>query len=96
MKVYIAGKITGFDGYRERFAEVEARLLKDGHVVMNPARMNDGFEHPEYMSICLAMIDVCECVYMMDNYHDSVGARMEHQYALNSNKRVVYESVEAK
>ena len=37
MKVYISGKITGNENYREEFAKAQAELEKDGHIVLNPA-----------------------------------------------------------
>ena len=37
MKIYIAGKITGDDGYRAKFQEAAKNLEALGHVVLNPA-----------------------------------------------------------
>jgi hypothetical protein len=89
MKVYIAGKITGFPNYKMHFNMVEEGLKSKGHAVMNPARMTDGFLYEEYMKVCFAMIDVCECVYLMDNWMDSPGARREKEYA-ESKKKIIF------
>lgn len=92
MKIYISGKITGFDGFKQKFEEAE-KWLKDinhSHSIMNPAVLNSGFEHHEYMHICYAMIDVCEAILMLDNWSDSKGAIMELDYALKNDKRVIY------
>lgn len=42
MKIYIAGKITGDKGYREKFAAVEAALWAQGFTVINPAGVKPG------------------------------------------------------
>jgi hypothetical protein len=41
------------------------------------------------MKVCFAMIDVCECVYLMDNWMDSPGARREKEYA-ESKKKIIF------
>lgn len=91
MKIYIAGKITGLDNYKEIFAEVEAELLAEGHEVMNPAMLPVGFEWEEYMHICLSMIDVCDAVYFITNWEDSKGATDEHFYAATNHKHLFYD-----
>ena len=91
MKIYIAGKITGLDTFRENFAEAQTKLETEGHSVMNPAVLPKGFEHREYMHICYAMIDVCDTVFMLDNWTDSIGAAMEHEYAIRTHKKLTYQ-----
>lgn len=76
-KIYIAGGITGVPDYKEHFAKAEEFLKSKGAIPMNPARMSEGLEWKDYLHICLAMIDVCEAVYLLDNWHDSDGARAE-------------------
>ena len=44
MKVYIAGKITGDPGYRDKFAAAEIQLGWQGHTVLNPAELPGGHE----------------------------------------------------
>lgn len=90
-KIYIAGKITGLVGFKERFKEAENKLRSEGHKVMNPAILPSGFEQHEYMRICYAMIDTCEVVYFLDNWKDSVGAKREHDYAKLHNKTIIYQ-----
>ena len=43
MKIYIAGKITGRENYKDEFKKAEERLTKQGHTVMNPAFLPEGF-----------------------------------------------------
>ena len=85
-KVYLAGKITGLDNYKELFAAVEKIVTDAGHQVMNPAVLPPGFEQEEYLHVCEAMIDVCDGVCFLDNWRDSPGARHEYQYAVEKHK----------
>lgn len=91
MKVYIAGKITGLGNYKELFEKAESMLLEEGYVVMNPAILPSGFSQDEYMHICYNMIDVCDGVYFLDNWHDSKGANLEHKYAIENRKWIKYQ-----
>lgn len=93
MKIYIAGKITDNPNYKIHFAIAEAGLKAMGHTPMNPAILPDGFEHHEYMKICFSMIDVCDGIYLLSNWQDSKGAKMEHDYAAMHNKDVLYQGV---
>lgn len=91
MKMYIAGKITGFDGFENKFKKAENELKIRGHKVLNPAILPKGFKQDEYMHICYSMIDVCDCVYFLDNWMDSVGAKLEYEYAKKNNKKIFFE-----
>jgi hypothetical protein len=93
LKIYVAGKITGFPGYKERFAEAEKKLKELGAVVMNPAVLPDGFDYSDYMHVCYAMINVCDAVYFLNNYKDSPGACIEFNHACLKNKYLFYEEM---
>ena len=91
MKVYIAGKITGLENYQQKFRAAQDRLEARGYSVMNPAVLPLGFDYEDYMRICFAMIDVCDAVYMLDNWEDSPGAIREHLYAWRTGKEIMFE-----
>ncbi|MCS4522383.1 DUF4406 domain-containing protein [Clostridium botulinum] len=48
---------------------------------MNPSVLPEGFPWEVYMPICYAMIDACNSVYMLKNWTDSKGAKLELEYA---------------
>ena len=90
-KIYIAGKINGLENYREIFKQAEDNLKNQGYIVMNPSVLGEGFPYKSYMPICLAMLEVCDIVYMLNNWKDSKGAKVEHEYAKIQGKEIIYQ-----
>ena len=91
MKIYIAGKITGFRDYESKFKKAEKYLKSKGHQVINPSILPGGFEHEDYMHICYAMIDVCHAIFFLDNWKRSKGALLEHEYAKKLGKGLMFQ-----
>ena len=89
MKVYIAGKITGNENYREKFATAQAELEKDGHIVLNPSVMPEGLTNAEYMRICFEMIDIADVVVFLPGWQDSEGANLEYAYCIYVGKEAI-------
>lgn len=94
MKVYIAGKITGLENYKEKFARAERALRDKSEVILSPTILPSGLSHDEYLQICFTMIDVCDTIYFLDDWEDSEGAKMEHDYALKEEKEILYQEKE--
>lgn len=88
MKVYISGQITNKPDYKKHFDMVQKYLEEQGHAVMNPACLLNGFEYDEYMHVCYAMLDVCDAIYMLEGWGESKGANLEYGYAAKNNKLV--------
>lgn len=80
MKIYIAGKITGDENYREKFRKQEERLREKGHIVLNPASLPEGLRSEEYMQICSAMMGVADWVGFLPDWEDSPGAQLEYAW----------------
>ena len=80
MKVYIAGKITGDPEYKEKFAQAELRLMREGHIVLSPAAAPEGMTPADYMRICLAMLDTADAVVFLPDWKESAGARLERAW----------------
>lgn len=101
--IYISGKITGDDNYRIKFAMAENRLTRDGYSVLNPVEMGDrldrlyqgvGLAAPtwsEYMRKCLLAISDADALYMLRDWQESRGARLEHHIASELGIKIIYE-----
>lgn len=90
-KIYIAGRITGYENYKEHFNRVEAELLEKGNVVLNPAILPKGLTDEEYMRICIPMLNISDTIYMLKGWESSTGAKIEHSLAVQANKNIIYE-----
>lgn len=90
-KIYIAGKINGLKNYKEKFNAAEKKLLREGHICMNPAILPEGFPYESYLPICISMLNQCDSIYMLDNWKDSKGAQFELEYAKIIEKKVIYQ-----
>lgn len=80
MKVYISGAITNNPNFKEQFEVAEELLKNAGHEVINPAK-NQGYTYREYINIGLFELMHCEAIYMLKGYEESVGAKLELEYA---------------
>lgn len=83
---YISGPITGTHDYLDRFGRAEVDLLARGEIPVNPAKVCDRLpkllEWGEYMQVALAMLGLCERIYLLKGWQGSKGARIEVAYAL--------------
>ena len=91
-KVFISGSITGDPDYREKFRRAEEELTAAGFLVMNPAVFQEGFSWSEYMHVTLAMLDVCDTIYMLNGWSGSKGASVEFRHAVDHAYDILYES----
>jgi hypothetical protein len=104
-KIYISGKISGFDLAYIYFDYAE-RLLKQNYIVINPFKIKNEtaqFLNSQNSKLCqtiawwLYMIkDIyylldCDNVYMLSNWKESKGAKIEHAIAKFLKKKIIYE-----
>lgn len=94
--VYVAGKINGNPDFYREFAEARDRLYRQGwtHVITPDVLSPLGLEYEQYMTICCAMIDASEAVYLLGNWKTSPGAIREKFYAMSRNKVILFEEDE--
>lgn len=81
-KVYIAGKITGDENYKRKFARAKGILNRLGYTVLTPAVLPEGMTAADYMRICFAMIDTADDIVFLEDYQQSPGAMLEYQYCV--------------
>ena len=81
--------MTGIPGNNiDAFKRVEIALSEFGHTVLNPANniplVNPEYiSHEGYMQICLSMLYLCNAIFLIDGWQNSMGAKRELKAALN-------------
>lgn len=96
MKVYISGKISGldFEEVKAKFSEAEEFLNVLGMEAVNP--LNNGLpnESPWIKHLCrdIELLHDCDSIYMMMGWQGSTGACIEYDFAVRTNKKVLFES----
>lgn len=89
--VYVACKINGDANFVAKFQQACDTLSTAGYIPLNPAILPAGMNYEEYMTICYAMIEIADKVYMLDDYLDSPGALREELFAKAHLKQLYYQ-----
>jgi len=85
MKIYISGKISDLptEQVKEKFAKAEAQIRAFGHEPVNP--LDNGLPSTatwaQQMTASLAMLFECDAIYLLPDWGDSRGARIEANIA---------------
>lgn len=87
-KIYLAGKITGDPGYKEKFSAAEKTLRGAGYRVLTTTALPASLDYEDYFVIGYAMIDVCDSVCFLPGYRESPGATRELMYAVCKKKQI--------
>ena len=94
MRIYIAGRVTGIEEEAEvRFAAAE-QMLSEHHEVVNPMKLphDHGKTWKEYLSECIKHLLDCDAVFLLNNWYQSKGARLEYMIASRLDMPFYYES----
>ena len=97
MKIYISGAITNNPNYKEDFERAEDYLQREypSADIINPALVNSflpkSTTYEEYMEMCFCMLDMCDSIYMLNNWDKSCGANRELGYAMAKDMIIMYE-----
>ena len=92
-KIYIAGKVSGlpYVDLTFKFGSVEQTLKEQGYTVINPLNIVLGGEAWEpAMKKCIAALVDCDEVFMLHDWKESPGARMEHEIATKLKLKIHY------
>ena len=92
--VYLSGKITDNENYKQDFASAERFLLQMGYIVANPARLDEvaeGLTYEQIMKICYRLVDISDIIFMVSGWQKSKGANAELSYAKSLGKKVMYQ-----
>ena len=92
MKVYISGKISGLpiSEVQRNFSEAERHLEEIGHEPVNPTKNDDQTKNwSEHMVDDIEMLMGCEAIYLLDNWEDSKGARIEYRIAVELGLEII-------
>ena len=93
-KIFISGKISGlhyFYAYK-RFAAAEKYLTELGYKVTTPMCLcQKNWSWLRCMAVCLWNLIQCNTIYMLENWKDSQGARIEYAIACLLRKNIIFQ-----
>lgn len=97
--IYISGPITGTDDAAERFAAAAEHIRDLGYIPVNPqycVRLPEECTHDQWMIVDIALLSLCQGIYMLDRWTMSSGAKEEYEYATAHGMWKMLQSVEGK
>jgi hypothetical protein len=92
-KIYICGKITGMEwgAARAKFEEIEKSLKKEW-IVINPIKVcKTEWAWEQCMIEDFSQILICDAIFIMNNWQDSKGAKIEIAVAKELGIELIYE-----
>lgn len=91
--IYIAGKISGEADYgKKEFATAE-KLIKARFkdiTILNPTVLPENLAYDKAINISSAMLREADCIYFLDNWEKSKGAKYEMELAKVLDKKIEY------
>ena len=91
---YISGKISGlpFEEVVEKFENAEMEVTKLGYKAINPTKNGvNSDKWGDHMVEDVRNLNRCEAVYFLVDWEQSAGAAIEHQFAVNTGKKMIYQ-----
>lgn len=95
MQIYISGKITGMCEVEseKKFSGAEELLNALGLKPINPLKngLPRSASWNDHMARDIQILSTCEAIFMLDNWRESKGARIEYEFAVGAGKDVLFE-----
>lgn len=94
MLVYISGKITGNENYKDDFRKAELWLKLNDYTPINPAKLDEALPkltYQQFMAIDYKLIELCDAIFMLDGWQKSKSACAELSYAKSLGKKPIYQ-----
>lgn len=95
-KCYISGKISGLpeEIYRQLFDQAKKEVIELGMIPVSPVELSH--DHPgqwqDFMrEDIIAMMD-CHCIYVLRNWRESTGAKVEVELANTLGFTIIHQS----
>lgn len=91
---YISGKISGLplEEVKAKFEEAEKEVIKLGYKAINPTKNGVESENwGDHMVEDVRNLNRSQAVYFLRDWEKSSGALIEHQFAVNSGKLMIYQ-----
>lgn len=90
--VYISGAVTSDPNFRTKFDKAEKLLYIKGYKPLNPVKgEEDGKDWSYYMKKDIQKLLSCDAIYVLSDWYDSKGARLEINIALELGLEVILE-----
>lgn len=93
-KIYVSGKITGIESEAEAlFEQAEKECIEMGYIPINPMKLNHNHDKSwtAYMREDIVAMMGCESIYMMNNWKESNGAKVERELAIKLEFEILYQ-----
>jgi len=94
---YISGKVTGLtpEEVKLKFAITEAQMIQKGTACFNPStHIKPDCDWKQAMKLCIAILPMCDFIYMQKDWRSSDGAKKERDIALTLGITVFYEELQ--
>ncbi len=93
-KCYIAGKVTGLPEaeYRKKFHKAEIAVAILGYEPVNPVELphNHDKTWESYMREAIKAMMDCDAIYLLPDWEQSTGARIEAALAFHLNIKILF------
>lgn len=94
MRYYISGQISNNSDYKADFERGEMWLRLHGYEAVNPTKCCECefFSYADFFKTDLALLQVCDGIFVLDNWRNSRGAQTEIMVAKCLGLKVKFES----